>query len=373
MRRVICGTTTISRLPSTCWWKRCSGSIRWCGGWGLAWWKNGSAPATKKFGSDPAVYAESILRVCQFCLAPPVPFVSGITGAELKGRIRDILAGRTGYRLGPGKQLLLATMGVAAVAVPLAVGLAHPLQMGAQTAPPLRFDVASVKVSPQHFLAIKPDRSGGRIRWTTDLRYVLEYAYHMQIWRISGPVPGSTSIYDFDVVTSPDATDDQVRLMFQSLLMDRFKMVAHRVTNEVEGFAITVAKGGPKMQEAKDGELPPLPDWIHTGPGDRASMEGYVLSTLEGPGIANLTGRRVTMLQFSEALQRVLQVAVLDDTGLTGKYYFGFQYATDTAAPEVTLPDLFSAVKALGLKLEKHKGPVEMLVVDHIEKIPTEN
>ena len=102
-------------------------------------------------------------------------------------------------------------------------------------------------------------------------------------------------------------------------------------------------------------------------------MEGHVVSTLSGPGIGNLTGRRVTMLQFSEALQRVLQVAVLDHTGLTGNYYFGLQYATGTATPEVTLPDLFSAVKELGLKLEKHRGPVEMLVVEHIEKTPTEN
>jgi uncharacterized protein (TIGR03435 family) len=161
--------------------------------------------------------------------------------------------------------------------------------------------------------------------------------------------------------------------MFQSLLMDRFKMTVHRVTKEVDGFALTVAKGGIEMQEAKGDEMPPLPEWIRAGRDDRANMEGHVLSTLEGSGISNFTGRRVTMLQFSEALQRALQVAVLDETGLTGKYYFGFQFATGTATPEVTLPDLFTAVKALGLRLEKHKGPVEMLVVDHIEKIPTGN
>jgi uncharacterized protein (TIGR03435 family) len=311
-----------------------------------------------QLGNNPVVYAQSILRVCQFCLAPPVPCVSGITGAELKGRIRDILACRTGYSLGPGGKLLLAALGIAAVA---------------QAAAPLQFDAASVKVSSQPYLVILPDRSGGRIHWTTDLGYVLCYAYRLQPWRISGPVPGSSSIYQFDVVTSPDATDDQVRLMFQSLLAERFKMTVHRVTKEVEGLALTVGKGGPKMQEAKDSELPPLPEWIHAGPDDKAKMEGHVVSISTGPGIANLAGRRVSMLQLSEALQRVLQVAVLDETGLTGTYYFGFQYGTDTATPDVTLPDLFSAVKALGLKLEKHKGPVEMLIVDQIEKTPTGN
>ena len=348
----------------------------------LVWWigarlvderERACDEAVLQLGSDPAVYARSIIGVCQLCLEPPVHCVSGITGAELKGRIRNIMTGRVGYRLEPGKKLLLAALAIGTVVIPLAIGLANPANIRAQTVAPLRFDVASVKVSSQPYLSIAPERIGGRIRWTTDLWYVLGYAYRLQPWRISGPVPGSSSIYQFDVVTSPDATDDQVRLMFQSLLIDRFKMAVHQETKEVEGYALSVGKGTLKMQEAKDGEMPPLPEWIRSNRGDAPKMEGHVVSTLSGPGIGNLTGRRVTMLQFSEALQRVLQVAVLDHTGLTGNYYFGLQYATGTATPEVTLPDLFSAVKELGLKLEKHRGPVEMLVVEHIEKTPTEN
>jgi uncharacterized protein (TIGR03435 family) len=291
----------------------------------------------------------------------------------LKKRIADILSRRSGHALEPGKKLSLATLGIAAAAVPLAIGLAHPARIRAQTAAPPRFEVASVKVSALPYLAVAPQRSGGRISWTTDLRYVLEYAYRLQIWRVTGPVPGSSSIYEFEVVTRPDATDDQVRLMFQTLLIERFKMTVHRETKEVEGYTLTVAKGGPKLQEAKDSEMPPLPEWSRAHTGDRANMEGHVVSTLEGPGIGNMAGRRVTMPQFSEALERVLQVAVVDETGLTGKYYFGFQYATATATPDVSLPDLFSAVKDLGLRLEKHKVPVEMLVVDHLEKTPTNN
>jgi uncharacterized protein (TIGR03435 family) len=255
----------------------------------------------------------------------------------------------------------------------LALSLGLPLRVRAQAGELPRFDVASVKVSAQPFLAIAATRSGGRIQWTTDLWYVLGYAYRLQPWQISGPVPGSVSIYAFELVTTADATDDQVRLMFQSLLIDRFKMTFHRMTKEVDGYALTVAKGGPKMEKAKDAGMPPLPEWVHAGAGDAAKMEGHVVSTMSQPYIGNIVGRRVTMSQLSEALQRITGTAVFDRTGLTGSYYFAFEYAQENAPPEITVPNLFAAVKDIGLKLEKQRGSVETLVVDHIEKIPAEN
>ena len=325
-------------------------------------------------GADPSLYAESILRVCRFYLESAVPCVSGITGANLQQRIRDIMAASTRRPLGPRKKFLLAAMGAAVVAVPLAVGLAHPPNLRAQaipqTAAPLRFDVASVKVSNQEYVVLFPERSGGRIRWTTDLWYILSYAYRLQPWRISGPVPGSESIYSVDAATAPNATDDQVRLMFQSLLIDRFKMAVHRVTKDVDGYALTVAKNGPKMQEAREGEIPPMPERFSAK--DTAVLEGKVVAMILSRGVAAITGRRATMLQLSEGLQRVLRLPVLDQTSLTGKYYFDLQYATGDD-PDAPFPSLLSAVKDLGLKLERRKGPVEMLVVDRIEKTPTEN
>jgi uncharacterized protein (TIGR03435 family) len=258
-------------------------------------------------------------------------------------------------------KLLLAALGMAAM-------------VRAQTAAPLRFDVASVKVSDKQYLVIFPERSGGRVTWTTDLWYMLGYAYRLELWRISGPVPDSTNVYRVDAVTDPNATDDQVRLMFQSLLADRFKMAVHRVEKEVDGYALTVAKGGPKMEETKDGDKPAaLPEWMRKHSADAADMEGHVVATVEAPGVAAITGRRITMLQFSEALQRVLSVAVFDQTGLTGKYYLAFEFAQPDHPTDAEVPDLFSAVKELGLRLEKRRGPVEMLVVDRIEKTPTGN
>ena len=225
--------------------------------------------------------------------------------------------------LEPGKKLG-AAIGVAAVAVSLVIGLTHPPNMRAQ-APP-------------------PDRPTAAVRRRLG-----------QDGRQSGC-----------------ARDPAETVMLQSLLMDRFKMVVHRVTKDAGGYALTVAKNGPKMQEAKEGKVPGLPDWIRGPSDDPAKLEELVVATMPAPGVGAITGRRVTMLQFTEKLQRLLDTAVLDQTGLDGKYYFALQYATGDT-PDAPLPDLFSAVKQLGLRLEKHKGPVEMLVVDHIEKFPTEN
>ena len=328
-------------------------------------------------GADPASYAEGILKVCELCCRSPLPCVSGVTGADLIHRIECILAPHNALPLARGKRLLLALTAALALATPVVIGVTHAAHaQEPRSAAPLHFDVASVKPVDQPWLQVYPERSGGRIRWTTDLRYIVEYAYNLSVWRVSGPLPGSDHIYAFDLATSPSATDDQVRLMFQSLLADRFKMQVHRVTKEIEGYAITVARGGPKFTEAKTNDAPaPLPEWFRDLPaGDSAKMENKVVATLPQKGVVSITGRRATMLQFADSLQKVLRVAVLDQTGLTGKYYFAFQYAQEEHPDDVALPSLFTAIqKELGLKLEKHKGPVEMLVIDHIDKTPTEN
>jgi len=276
-----------------------------------------------------------------------------------------------------GKRLLLAGAGLAAIVAPLAVALTHPANLLAQAAAPrtptLQFNVASVRIaSDQGILETRPRRSVGRFRWTTQLAYLLGYAYHMEWWRISGDTSTFGSIYEIEATMNPQATEDQTRLMLRSLLIDRFKMAIHRETREADGWALTVAKGGPKIQEASEGELPPLPDWMQGRSADPARMEGLVVAGLPAKGVGVITGRRVTMLQLTETLQRLLSTAVLDQTGLPGKYYFALRYAREDD-PDVPYPNLFGAIRELGLRLDRHKGPVEMLVLDHIEKIPTEN
>src|SRR5262249_28299856 len=136
-----------------------------------------------------------------------------------------------------------------------AIGLAHPPKIAGQTATPLKFDVASVKVSTDDILWARPKRSPGRIRWTTQGIYLLAYAYGMEWWRISGAEEFGSAIYNIEATTDPHATDAQMRLMMQSLLIDRFGIKAHRVTKEgIKGYALSVGKGDPKMEAAKDEE-----------------------------------------------------------------------------------------------------------------------
>ena len=138
---------------------------------------------------------------------------------------------------------------------------------------------------------------------------------------------------------------------------------------------MTVGKNGPKIKEATAKDNPAaLPEWFQKQGDIAAELEGKVVATLPKAGIVAITGRRVSMLQLTETLQRVLRVSVLDQTGLPGNYYFALEFAQEDHPADVDLPPLFAAVQeSLGLKLEKHKGPVEMLVVDRIEKTPTEN
>jgi uncharacterized protein (TIGR03435 family) len=237
-----------------------------------------------------------------------------------------------------------------------------------------KFEVASVKAVPQPWPEMRPKRSGGRITWTTDLRHLVEYAYRLQVWRVSGPLPGSDFIYAVDATTDLAATEGQVRLMFQSLLADRFKMAAHRVTKDVDGYALTVARSGLKIKEAKADDQPvPLPEWFQRSRAGAADLEGKTVATGEGPGITAITGRGVSMFQFTEALQLVLQLNVFDKTGLPGNYYFALKFAEEEAPADTDVPSLFTAVQDLGLKLEKQKVPVEMLIIDRIDKVPTEN
>jgi uncharacterized protein (TIGR03435 family) len=95
---------------------------------------------------------------------------------------------------------------------------------------------------------------------------------------------------------------------------------------------------------------------------------------VSAPYVLAVIGRNVSMLDFSEALQSWLGTYVWNQTGMEGNYNFDFLYAADGAPTEVEVQDLFAAIQeALGLKLEKHTGPMEVLVVDHIEKRPTPN
>ena len=190
-------------------------------------------------GSEPQVYAESILKVCEFYLASPVPCAAGVTGGELKKRIEGIMANRFGSKLGFGKRALLAMAALVSVLSPLAIGVMHPLHGAQEQAQRLTFEVASFKLAAgQGIFSSRLELHPGRFTWTTQLCYLFGYAYDLEWGRfssVSGHIPGWGDVYDVAATMSPKATEDQIRLMVRSLLEDRMKMAWHFETKRPTG------------------------------------------------------------------------------------------------------------------------------------------
>ncbi len=239
------------------------------------------------------------------------------------------------------------------------------------------FEAVSVKLVPlagglPDKFSLNPRRSGGRFTWTANSTLLVTYAYHLPTWRVSGIEPSQT-FYQIDATMDASATDDQVRLMLQKVLAERFKFASHRETKELQGYALVVGKNGPKIKASTTpGEERPMPDYLKGKPS--AAFEGRIFSSMEGRGTGALTARGVPMARVAESLSEELGAFVVDQTGLAGNFYFGFRFQSINNPGDSDAASLFTALQdELGLRLEKQKGPVEMLVVDHIERVPTEN
>jgi len=199
---------------------------------------------------------------------------------------------------------------------------------------------------------------------------LMEQAYGIRDFQIVGG-PSWLGSDRYDITAKPEgaATSDQVKVMMQALLKDRFQLQFHRETKELPTYALVVAKGGPKVHASEEVSGSDKPK------GMRRQMMGRGQFTLEG----------APMSAFAEQLARVLGRSVIDKTGLTGNYDVKLEYTPDDTGmmkgPREDAPapadasgiSIFTALQdQLGLKLESTKGPVEILVIDRAEK-PSEN
>jgi uncharacterized protein (TIGR03435 family) len=214
------------------------------------------------------------------------------------------------------------------------------------------FEVASVKPGGELF-STRPQLSPGRFSWTTQLAYVIGYAYGLDFSRISGE--GLGTVYTISAVCDPKTTEDELRLMLQSLLRDRFNLRSHRVVKQVDGSALSIAKNGIKMKEAV--------------PGDEPVRRNLVSATVPSTGVVAITGRAASISQLVETLARVIGSPLWDKTGLEGKYDFAFRFAQDLSTdPPPGVPSLSTVLNEnLGLVIAKQRGSLETLVVDHLD------
>ena len=343
----------------------------------LVWWigrklveerERACDEAVLETGSQPGIYAQSILNVCRYYLESPLPCATGVTGADLKMRIEEIMTNRTSIQLSFARKAILSCTAVAVLTTPLLIGV-----LRAQTLPPppaYSYEVATVRPSKSNDTSsrISPGPQGGLRAQNVTTMTLLRFAYGLQDFQFSA-VPDWVNSNRFDVTFTPDQAEalpspnssradfesqiGRQRQRLQAVLRDRFKLVLRSEKRELSYFALTVAKGGPKLTPAKAGGLPNM----QTRPGSvKATSMRLSDSTRR---LAGFFGRHVS-----------------DETGLEGLFDFYLSWNAGSESQEVTDADRSAIVTALqeqlGLKLESRKGPVPVLVVEKIEK-PSEN
>jgi uncharacterized protein (TIGR03435 family) len=224
------------------------------------------------------------------------------------------------------------------------------------------FEVASVKVNtlpPRERRTEFGCSPGGRfVSMGQGVQSALLWAFNMKPFQVTG-LPPRDAIFDIEARAAGPISEDQCRLMVQTLLDDRFKLVVHRFTGELPVYALTVAKNGPKMHEVKPDDEPK--------PGGRVRIMGSPVQGL--PGQEPFKGWSMTQLVDFLTGQPALDGGpVVDKTGLTGIYEIDLDYAF-RAGFAGGKPEIYDAVQEqLGLKLDSIKAPFDLLVVDRLEK-----
>jgi bla regulator protein blaR1 len=325
-------------------------------------------------------YAESLARVVELSAAREAPVLAaGIftRRSRLRARIEALL--QRGREFSPLTARRLVGTAAAALVLLAAAGAMAPHWIA--FAQRLEFEVASVKHTTNNGpFGSAPRRSGDRFTMhNAQLYTVIYYAYHLrgnyQLVGDLGYGSDEWNSFDIDARVGHDATDDQVRLMAQSLLADRFDLKLHRETRELPEYLVTIAKGGPKLRPASE---QPMEVRIEDRHFSQAKSTCSVTLWQEG---AHLICHGATIEQILAEAVGELKAPVADRTGLTGIYDVNVLYLPDwrkmqpeTETFATTGPSLSQAFQELlGLKLEKGKGPVEVIVVDHFEKKPREN
>lgn len=224
------------------------------------------------------------------------------------------------------------------------------------------FDVASIRAADGNgtYVKVVPGSVSMRMRFIS----CIAWAYRVQEFQISGPGWLADTWFDISAKSGTPAQEEELRLMMRTLLADRFKLAFHRENKEMQALILTVSKTGHKL----------TPNDIEGKPSFKT-------------GKMNLTGDGATLSQMAEFLSREMRYPVIDQTGLTGRFNYFLDinaYVTEemrkadrgpTGGPPEEATNIIAQAmqKQLGLKVESKKLPVEVLIVDRVEKAPTEN
>jgi bla regulator protein BlaR1 len=353
-------------------------------------------------GSEPEIYAAAILRACEFSIESPLAYFSGITGSDLKQRVRRIVLNSPVRTLTRAHKLLLAGLAVTAILAPIVFGFVDTPQVSAAllqdggAKPAFAFEVATIKPGdagsdPRRRMMMSLGRFTTK---NMPLREVIMFAYDAKSTsQISGyPDWVGSALYDIDAKEDEATTAAleklpmeervrQVRLMVQSLLAERFQLKVSQQMKEIPVYALVIAKGGPRLKQSTAAQPS-----NGTPPAGEQPRGGGIFNA--GPGELRSNGATLDFFA-SGPLSRVPETdgrVVINKTGLAGNYDFTLKWTpeggetalggpagTAPAAADNSAPGLFTALQEqLGLQLVSQKGAVETLVVESINK-PTAN
>jgi uncharacterized protein (TIGR03435 family) len=388
-------------------------------------------------GSEAEAYAKGILKVCELYLQSPLKCVPGVTGANLKKRIEAIMANRPTLSLNLPKKVGLILAGILALAIPVILGITNAPELRAQAESVPKFEVASVRPSPPLKLPlVVPVRmgismDGGRVDIRLmSLRDLIIVAYRIKPYQLPGtPDWMTTEVFDI-MATIPAGVSNtgvpkiecgavrpcnvpatKVPEMLQALLVERFGLKIRREDKEMPVYALAVAKGGPKFKEVPPDDPEAEPAFPKPPEGGIVAGVGGMTNPLtvriapvggrgDGSPVFDARGNptseslhmelpKATMARLASTLTSMADRPVIDRTGLTGTYELGFDVPSQgvwravmmpmpgkipRAAPtEIDPAGIFQSVQSLGLRVEKDKAAIETIVIEHIEKTPTEN
>jgi uncharacterized protein (TIGR03435 family) len=287
------------------------------------------------------------------------------------------MAGRASYSVRWGGRLRL----------PLAVLCALPALAQSDASGPA-FEVASVKVSAPLPPGVMMFRMGdgpnssdpGRITYRgVTLKVLAARAYGLKEYQVEGPAWLESERYDVIATIPKGSNKEEVGLMLQRLLAERFHLTVHHESKPLAVYTLSVAKGGPKLKEVDPEKLPappppgsaPLPP-PPPGPGGRmpsGPMPAGAMRMMVGPSNRTLAGN-ITIDRLCTMLGNLSDRPVIDLTGLKGTYELNLSWTPDDN-PGPTLAQALE--NNYGLKLEPKKNPADILVIEHADKVPTEN
>ena len=236
------------------------------------------------------------------------------------------------------------------------------------------FDVAEVKVNKTGPGPVRAQLVNGQVRLTNGtMRLMIAAAYNVNPDAVKG-APDWVDSDRFDVAakSTPEATEAQLRVMLKTLLIERFKLAAHVEEKPTAAYALVVAKGGPKLKESTAGKPTDQKCRPTDGPPEQihVACEHITMGDL-AKNLPNMAPRYITM-------------PVVDKTELNGPWEFQLDW-TPMAAPAGRGGDgaptietvggftVFDALAKIGLKLERAKLPVPVVVVDSVERLPVDN